>query len=101
MIAPQDPVIMKNVANLIPSPLLSNSDLHLMIDDLSEEVNGDYEYSIRKSIGELTLLASGNFCCPLVTFTNNVEPDQARPSDFFTILGRARPFRLGKVAINP
>ena len=54
MIAPQDPIIMKNVANLIPSPLLSNSDLHLMIDDLSEEVNGDYEYSIRKSIGELT-----------------------------------------------
>ena len=52
MIAPQDPVVMKNVANLIPNHLLNNHDLHYMIDDLSEEVNHDYEYSIRKSIGK-------------------------------------------------
>lgn len=52
MIAQPDPSIMKNVCGMVPSPLLTNHDLDPMIQDLSEEINHDYEYSIRKSIGE-------------------------------------------------
>ena len=54
MIAPQDPEVMRNVASLIPNNLLTNPELHNMVDELGLEVNGDYEYSIRKSIGELS-----------------------------------------------
>ena len=57
MIAPQNAEVMKNVASLIPNPLLANTDLHPMVDDLSEEVNNDYEHSIRKSIGKLQVTA--------------------------------------------
>ncbi|KAH3867061.1 hypothetical protein DPMN_030186 [Dreissena polymorpha] len=52
MIAVPDPSMMKNVCGLVPSALLTNNELDHMIQDLSEEINHDYEYSIRKSIGE-------------------------------------------------
>ena len=51
MIASPNSAIMKNVCNLVPSPLLTNSELDPMINDLAEEINHDYEYSVRKSIG--------------------------------------------------
>jgi hypothetical protein len=55
MIAVPDPSIMKNVCGMVPSSLLTNHELDPMIQDLSEEINHDYEYSIRKSIGNILL----------------------------------------------
>ncbi|XP_052264555.1 dynein axonemal heavy chain 3-like isoform X1 [Dreissena polymorpha] len=55
MIAVPDPSMMKNVCGLVPSALLTNNELDHMIQDLSEEINHDYEYSIRKSIVDYIL----------------------------------------------
>lgn len=55
MIAMPDPSIMKNVCNMVPSALLTNHDLDPMIQELSEEINQDYEYSVRKCIGKLVI----------------------------------------------
>ncbi|XP_053383461.1 dynein axonemal heavy chain 3-like [Mercenaria mercenaria] len=55
MIAVPDPSIMKNVCSMVPSGLLTNHELNPMIQDLSEEINHDYEYSIRKSIVDYIL----------------------------------------------
>lgn len=54
MIAAPNSSIMKNVCNLVPSQLLTNSELDPMIQDLSEEINHDYEFSVRKSIGKFS-----------------------------------------------
>lgn len=52
MLAPQHPDVMKNVKKLIPEKLCTSLDLKWLNDDLSEEVNNDYEFSLRKAIGK-------------------------------------------------
>jgi len=54
MIAVPESSMMKNVCGLVPSALLTNSELDPIIQNLSEEINHDFEYSIRKSIGRHT-----------------------------------------------
>ena len=53
MLAPPHPDTMKNIRSLVPAPLLSSNALNYMVQDLSEEIQGDYEFSLRKAIGEL------------------------------------------------
>lgn len=51
MLAPQHPDVMKNVQMLIPERLCTSLELKWLNDELLEEVNNDYELSLRKTIG--------------------------------------------------
>ncbi|XP_061175178.1 dynein axonemal heavy chain 3-like [Saccostrea echinata] len=55
MLAPQDPEVMKNVKKLIPERLCTSLELKWLNEDLSEEVNNDYEFSLRKAIVDYIL----------------------------------------------
>ena len=57
MLAPQHPDTMKNVKSLIPANLTSSGHLRWLNDDLAEEVNTDYEFSLRKAIGMVIVIA--------------------------------------------
>lgn len=61
MLAPQPPEQMKKIKQLVPTALLSNSDLDLSVQTLTEEIDEDYEYSLRKSIGNFWELFSSLF----------------------------------------
>ena len=71
--APQEPVIMERVHELIPFDLLNRINLQSLLTMLKEEVETDYQFSIRKSIGELknhSALRSkcnGDSCTQLLT----------------------------------
>lgn len=52
MLAPQHPDVMKNVQMLIPERLCTSVELKWLNDELLEEVNNDYELSLRKAIGK-------------------------------------------------
>lgn len=56
MLAPQHPEVMKNVQTLIPERLCTSAELKWLNDELLEEVNNDYEFSLRKAIGKNDLL---------------------------------------------
>ena len=56
MLAPQHPEVMKNVQTLIPERLCTSAELKWLNDELLEEVNNDYEFSLRKAIGKYVLL---------------------------------------------
>jgi len=51
MLAQPHPETMKNVHKLVPEPLLVSHNLKYMVEDLSSEVQTDYEFSLRKTIG--------------------------------------------------
>ncbi|XP_033740540.1 dynein heavy chain 3, axonemal-like isoform X1 [Pecten maximus] len=55
MLALPHPDTMKNICQLVPSPLLSSIELKGMVEDLTKEVNSDYEFSIRKTIVDYIL----------------------------------------------
>ena len=52
MLAPTAPETMQRVRSMIPNPLLQASHLQLLLRDLDGEVEQDYDYSVRKAIGE-------------------------------------------------
>ncbi len=56
MLAPQPSDVMKHVHSLIPHSLLSH--LSKMTHDLEQEVKSDYQFSVRKCIGELLVQMS-------------------------------------------
>lgn len=54
MLAPQPTEQVKRIRTMIPDELLEAHDLTKLQDCLSDEVTQDYEFSVRKSIGECT-----------------------------------------------
>ncbi|OPL20490.1 dynein axonemal heavy chain, partial [Mytilus galloprovincialis] len=55
MLAAPHPDTMKNIRSLVPPPLLSSTSLTPMVRDLTEEVQKDYEFSLRKTIVDYIL----------------------------------------------
>ena len=52
MLAPANPDTMKKIKSLVPQPLLSSTALSPMVENLSDEIQNDYEFSLRKAIGK-------------------------------------------------
>ena len=52
MLSPTAAETMERVRSMIPHPLLEASHLQTLVQDLDGEVEQDYEYSVRKAIGE-------------------------------------------------
>lgn len=46
---------MHNISALVPPPYFTSNELAPMVYELSDEITNDYEYSLRKSIGNIHL----------------------------------------------
>ena len=63
MLAPTAPETMERVRAMIPDPLLNANNLQRLLKDLDVEVEKDYDYSVRKAIGEpyiITIITTAN-----------------------------------------
>jgi len=62
------------LCNRIPEKITRNTELDPLISELKQEVVGDYDFSVRKSIGELLLISDvcqiGFFFRPLHACTH-------------------------------
>ena len=57
-LAAQDQEVMDRILHRrIPEKLTRNTELDPLIAELKQEVVGDYDFSVRKSIGELLLIS--------------------------------------------
>lgn len=62
-LAAQDQEVMDRILQKrIPEKLTRNSELDPLISKLKQEVVGDYDFSVRKSIGELIIKGQGDVC---------------------------------------
>ena len=52
MLAPQEGEEVKRIKSMIPEPLLTCGELQPLVEELTSEVDSDYEFSLRKAIGK-------------------------------------------------
>ena len=74
MLAVQPPEVMARMKDLVPDYLVDNPKLSEMLGNLEEEVDADYEFSLRKCIGEIRSTCLDLECKFLFVFSSGLHP---------------------------